>query len=113
MIITYGKEANDNTIYGCLGDRQFSSATDTYEVQGRHLYCNDKPIALGVTSLSASIPTSGGVFQKGVDVTLKIEGMPENMKANGFTFSLAMRQRIVIDSAVSDASASSAGLITN
>lgn len=124
IVVTYGEEANNDNFYGCLGTKQVSDATDTFWVKNdannnKQLYCTinytnlagaavteTKIIALGVTSLSASIPTVPP-FQKGVDVTLKIEGMPENMKVNGFTFSLAMRQRILINSGVTTASATS------
>ncbi|WP_022942594.1 PilW family protein [Psychromonas hadalis] len=118
VVITYGEEASNNTFYGCLGTKQESSATDTFWVNedsdnNKQLYCttkytniatggvvtNTEIVALDVQSLSATLaPTP----QKGIDITLKIKGMPGKtagtMGADGFTFSLAMRQRILIDS---------------
>ena len=121
-----------NPFYGCLGERQYPGATDTFFVQNEQLHCTTKTsaavatglgtgsgiktqiIALNVQSLSASLPTSlASADPKGIDVTLVIDGMPDKMKVNGFTFSLAMRQRILTDSGVSGASASNAGLGTN
>ena len=127
LIITYGSEAsNGNVFYGCLGLQQLSGATDTYSIEEdnsnkKHLYCATKAsagastgtpeiIALDVQRLSASLATSP---KKGVDINLIIEGMPGDMKSKGFTFSLAMRQRILIDAGVTSASARTDYLISN
>lgn len=133
IIVTYGGIAETNDFYGCLGVIQRSGAKDTYLVatdagtQKNHLYCKSESsvgvvtpaqiIALDVEKLSASLATRDdagvSVILKGIDVGLAIKGMPGDMATNGFTFSLAMRQRILIDSGVSNASASTAGLISN
>lgn len=114
LVITYGSEADDYNFYGCLGGTQASGSTDTFYVKDNYLYCEtatvtvvsgaadtiaitgDEPIALDVAFMSAALATG---TKKGVEVTLGIEGMPTNMLADGFTFSLAMRQRIIIDAA--------------
>lgn len=110
MIITYGgPSANGSVFHGCLGQQLPEGATDTYYIgtdneNKKHLFCATKVnagapveseiIALYVQSLSASLATSP---KKGVDVNLAITGMPGDMETNGYTFSLAMRQRILID----------------
>jgi len=111
LIVTYGAEANNNEFYGCLGELQTSGATDTFYVTNDYLYCQTETnlgvssgneiVALAVTSLDATLATSP---HKGVQVTLAIEGMPGDMESNGFAFSLAMRQRILIDASVEGAS---------
>jgi prepilin-type N-terminal cleavage/methylation domain-containing protein len=125
IIVTYGTEADDNFFYGCLGKRQESGAIDTFYVseninKKKHLYCETRAsagapttnniIALDVTYISASLATG---TKKGIDINLKIDGMPSGaigtMGVDGFTFSLAMRQRILIDSYVVGASSMSLG----
>lgn len=115
LVVTYGSAANDHLFYGCLGARQMSGATDTFFVANDHLSCSTKisagastetaVIALNVSSLSASLEASP---KKGVDITLLIDGMPGEttgtMGVDGFTFSLAMRQRILVDSNIAGAS---------
>ncbi len=119
IVVTYGEQANTNDFYGCLSEIQRSGATDTFFVKEAHLYCTTvssdptpvtttEIIALDVQSLSASLST---LSKKGVDVNLVIKGMPGDttgtMGKDGFTFSLAMRQRILIDSGITGASSAS------
>jgi len=119
LIVIYGEEADSHQFFGCLGEPQASGAKDTFYIKNlKNLYCkteggvspDDELIALNVTSLAATF--AGGV-RKGVDITLKIDGMPTSMETDGFTFSLAMRQRILIDAGISGGSATSDGLSTN
>lgn len=116
IVITYGAEADENLFYGCLGEQQMSGAIDTFKISNDHLYCETKAsagapttpsklVALDVLSISASLATG---TKKGIDINLKVAGMPtggaDTMGVTGFTFSLAMRQRILIDAGVSGGS---------
>ncbi|WP_193755594.1 prepilin-type N-terminal cleavage/methylation domain-containing protein [Psychromonas sp. psych-6C06] len=116
LIVTYGSEADNNIFYGCLGERQYSGAKDTFKIVDDNLYCHtvgkasagaatlvsvEELVALDVTNISASLATGN---KKGVYIALAIKGMPGDMATNGFKFSLAMRQRILIDAGVSNAS---------
>ncbi|MCP5078154.1 MAG: prepilin-type N-terminal cleavage/methylation domain-containing protein [Psychromonas sp.] len=131
LIITYGKEAASNTFYGCLGTEQVSGSIETFSVRAdsgiNHLYCSSKAstgatanrqvIAVGVNKLFADFDTN--LTRKGVVVRLAITGMPGdattpgNMASDGFEFTLAMRQRILLDSGHSGASATSVSVPTS
>lgn len=111
--ITYGDEADTGTFYGCLGEAQAAGSSELFFVDDGHLYCRTSTlsaerIALDVTELKATLATSP---LKGVQVTLAIDGMPGDMADDGFSFWLAMRQRILIDAG--EEGASNTALITS
>lgn len=124
IVVTYGAQATGNDFRGCLGKVQVDTGTDAFYIgvkdQTSYLYCKstipnstgsvvfDQPIALNVTYLSGALATNA---RKGVEVLLKIEGMPGTTAGtlgyDGIAFSIAMHQRILVDSNVSGASATS------
>ncbi|WP_019613882.1 PilW family protein [Psychromonas ossibalaenae] len=97
----YGTPPVGSPIYNCLGKSiSGSTNTDTYTLLDNDLYCNDgtdeELIALGVTELAFQPIT--GTNDDGLKVTMKIEGMPaSDSYENGFTFTLALRQKILLD----------------
>ncbi|WP_415230658.1 PilW family protein [Psychromonas sp.] len=110
LLAEYGEVTDDPKLYSCLGNQLISGSTptDTYSSNGDGLYCDDgigideQLIALGVETLTftaiSHADSTGATIYDGVKVTMKIDGMPESMKtAGGLMFTLALRQKILLD----------------
>ncbi|WP_415230664.1 PilW family protein [Psychromonas sp.] len=107
LIVKYSSLINHD-MYSCLGNTISSAgSTDSYftatDDDGlSHLYCDDgsgeQLIALGVETLTfEAISHASGTIVDGVKVTMKIDGMPSSSYSDGLTFTLALRQKVLLD----------------
>lgn len=105
LTTTYGETPAGSVIYSCLGNPRSLGDVDLFSSDGSDLYCDDDPssgagpqlIALGVTKIEFSNIT--GNNDDGLTVTMKIAGMPpeSTIYSSGVTFTLALRQKILLD----------------
>lgn len=104
LIVTYDPPPSGE-LYSCLGTPIASARTDIYSSDGDGLYCDDgtgaQLIALDVEKLQFE-----AINDNGIKVFMKITYMPESMTTSGafpdpvqkgLTFSLALRQKILLD----------------
>jgi prepilin-type N-terminal cleavage/methylation domain-containing protein len=105
--VIYGTPPSGDEIYSCLGNTRDLDDEDIFfkKEDEDGLYCYDdgdvtkagaQLIALGIEELH--FIDSTGNNDDGVLVKMIIDGMPESMKtADGFSFTLALRQKILLD----------------
>ena len=106
LTVTYNPPPT-GLIYSCLGNSITSTATDTYLVDvddddQAHLFCDDgtgaQLIALDVKTLNFTTISDASGTINGLTVRMKIEGMPASLfDGGGLTFTLALRQKILLD----------------
>lgn len=98
LVTSYGTPPSGSQIYSCLGN-SVSGSTDTYSSNGDGLYCDDgsgaQLVALDVTDLK--FETITGTNDDGLKVKITIAGMPATSYPDGFTFTLALRQKILLE----------------
>jgi len=110
LTTTYGPEATASNIYSCIGNDRILGDQDVFfkKEDQDGLYCYDdgdvdnaQLIALDVSALQFE-----EINENGVKVFMEIAGMPESMqttgdfpadKTKGLTFTLALRQKILLD----------------
>lgn len=103
LTVLYGETPIGDVIYSCLGNARVLGNTDIFSSDGTHLYCDDdgvggddpQLIALDVTGIE--FVNISGNNDDGITVVIKIEGMPKAYEDNGFSFKLALRQKILLD----------------
>jgi len=101
LTTTYGEIPAGNTIYSCLGNTRSLGDQDVFSSDGTDLYCDDTAdgsgaelIALDVSKIEFLNVT--GNNDDGLTVNMIITGMPDSY-STGFSFTLALRQKILKD----------------
>lgn len=100
LTVVYAEPPASGAIYNCLGNPITASGdSETYSSDGNGLYCDDgsgpQLIALDVERLGFSDPS--GNNDTGLDVNIKVEGMPDSFGDDGLFFKLALRQKILLE----------------
>lgn len=93
LLVTYQDINAGDQVLSCLGNTRSNGTSDRF-YYNKGLYCDDgignQLIALNVEKFQLQ-----AVGTEGVNVSIKVTGMPTNMGTNGLTFTVALRQKIL------------------
>ncbi|MCE0558822.1 prepilin-type N-terminal cleavage/methylation domain-containing protein [Motilimonas sp. E26] len=94
LLVTYQDINTGDQVLSCLGNTRSNGNSDRFYSDGKGLYCDDgignQLIALNVEKFQLQ-----AIGTEGVNVSIKVTGMPTNMGTNGLTFTVALRQKIL------------------
>ncbi|MCE2570087.1 PilW family protein [Motilimonas eburnea] len=94
LLVSYNNISAGDQVVSCLGNTRINGTSDRFYSNGAGLFCDDG-IGNQLIALNVENFTLQAIGTEGVNVSIKVTGMPASLGTDGITFTVALRQKIL------------------